>query len=223
MSDGSRLVVLAAVVFAACGPGGVEGTGGGSGGGGSATGGGTGASFPRAVKLQGTIELTVRSYSQPGGSVIASRTTKGSFSGTSTTSALGGVLRYSFDQPFTVTGTQTQFDVTLSPRDCTKTISASTGSNLELYVGAMSSGGYVAQLFGDIRTTEDGTCANGGNVASGFPLTLPNTDCPDPAVKVLSNANWLVVSGDPHLGFDLSQDVTCDRSTVKISVSVEGL
>lgn len=213
------LSVAVGIFFFACGPAG----GGGGTGDGSGAGGGSGASFPKTVKLQGTLEVTTRSYDRPGGNVIGSSTSKGSFSGTSTSSDLGPLLRYSFDLPFTVSGTQAVTDVTLSPRECTRTISGSTGSNLQLVVGSPTSGGVVAQLWGSIGTTEDGTCANGGNVTSGFALTMPNADCPDPAVRVISDAKWLVVSGDPRTGFDFSQDITCDRSTVKINVSVEGL
>ncbi len=225
-----QLVVVAmGAVLSACGGGGGSGTGGGNGatgggaGGGSGGGGGGGNSFPRTVKLQGTIELTKRTYDHPGGTVVLSRTSKGSFSGTSTTSDLGAVLHYTFDQPFTVSGTQTLNDVTLTPRECTKTISASMGSSLELYVGSPTTGGYVAQLSGDIRTTEDGTCANGGNAPTGFSLKLPNTDCPDPAIRVISNGSWLVASGDPHTGFNFAQDFTCDSTIVKITASVEAL
>jgi hypothetical protein len=182
----------------------------------------SGGSFPKTVKLQGTIELSKRTYDHAGGKVVIERTAKGSFSGTSTASDLGSVLHYTFDQPFTVTGTQKTSDVTLTPNDCTKDISGSTGAQLELYVGA-NAGGYVAQLAGDIQTTTDGTCTNGANVESGFVMNLPSSACPDPTIKVLSGANWLVTTGDPHTGFDLSQDITCDSATVKISISVEGL
>jgi len=68
--------------------------------------GGGSDSFPKTVKLQGTIELSKRTYDHAGGKVVIERTSKGSFSGTSTASDLSSVLHYTFDQPFTVTGTQ---------------------------------------------------------------------------------------------------------------------
>jgi hypothetical protein len=58
------------------------------------------------------------------------RTSKGTFSGTSTASDLSSVLHYTFDQLFTVTGTQKTSDVTLTPNDCTKDISGSTGGSI---------------------------------------------------------------------------------------------
>jgi hypothetical protein len=54
-------------------------------------------------------------------------------------------------------------------------------------------------------------------------MDVPNADCPDPAIHVIGSGAWLVASGDPHTGFDFAQDITCDSTTVKISVSVEGL
>jgi hypothetical protein len=184
---------------------------------------GGGGSYPETVKLQGTIELSKRTYDHAGGKVVIERTAKGTFSGTSTASDLGAVLHYTFEQPLTVTGTQQTSDVTLTPKDCTKDVSGSTGAHLDLYVGAPTSGGYVARLTGDIRTTADGTCTNGANVEGGFVMNLPSSECPDPAVKMLSGASWLVAAGDPHTGFDFSQDIACDSTTVKIRVSVEGL
>lgn len=191
--------------------------------GGEGSGGGGSDSFPKSVKLQGTIELSKRTYDHAGGKVVIERTAKGTFSGTSTASDLSSVLHYTFEEPLTVTGTQKTSDVTLTPSDCMKDISGSNGAHLDLYVGAPTSGGYVARLTGNIRTTADGTCTNGANVEAGFLMNLPSSDCPDPAIKVLSGANWLVTAGDPHTGFDFSQDITCDTTTVKVSVSVEGL
>src|SRR5690606_5244520 len=131
-----------------------------------------------------------------------------------TWSQLGARLEYDFDGPFTVTGSQSASDVTLNPDDCSKTISASPGGTLSLIVAAPTSGGYVAQLFGTIQTTESGTCSNGGNVPSGFRLDLPNDTCPDSSIRVVNNSKWVTVAGDPSVGFDLSQDVTCDAATI---------
>lgn len=207
------------VVFVACAPA----SGGGGTGGGSAGGGTSAPAYPSTVKLTGTIELTTRTYDRPGGNVVFARTSKGSFSGTSSTSDLGQILRYSFDAPFEVAGTQTVNDVTLTPRECTKTIASSGGSNLELRVGSPTTGGVVAQLTGSVRTTETGTCANGAQPNSGFTLNVPNDTCPDATIRVISNAKWLNINGDARVGYDFAQDVTCDAATVKLSISVQGL
>lgn len=208
------IVAIGTILVPACSPTSSVSSGPGSGGAG-------GDSFPRTVKLQGTIEVSKRTYDHAGGKVVIERSSKGTFSGTSTASDLGTTLHYTFDQPFTVAGTQKTSDVTLTPKDCTKSISSSTGALLELYVGEASAGSYVARLAGDIRTTAEGTCT--AIVEGGFSMNLPSSVCPDPSIKVLSGASWLVASGDPHTGFDFSQEITCDAATVKISVSVEGL
>lgn len=61
--------------------------------GGEGSGGGGSDSFPKTVKLQGTIELSKRTYDQAGGKVVIERTGKGTFSGTSTASDLSSVLQ----------------------------------------------------------------------------------------------------------------------------------
>lgn len=219
--DGILIVAIGGSLVPACTPSSPVSSGAGSS---STTDGGEGSdSFPKTVKLHGTIELTKRTFDHAGGKVVIERSSKGTFSGTSTDSDFSSVLHYTFDDPFTVSGSQSTSDVTLTPNDCTRDISGSTGGQLDLYVGAASSGGYVARLMGDIQTTVAGTCANGANVETGFTMDLPSSACPDPEVEALSGTSWLVTAGDPHIGFDFSQDITCDTTTVKISVSVEGL
>lgn len=199
------------------------GVGGGSGGAGSG-GGGSSASFPQQVRLQGTVEVTKRTYDHPGGTVVISRTSKGTFNGVSTSSDLNPArLHYSFAQPFMVTGTQTLFDVTNNPKTCTLNLNGSSGANLELYVGNPASSGSLAQLFGNITTTTSETCPGGASVQNAFPLALPNGDCADPAIQTVSGGKWLVVAGDAHVGFTVTQDFTCDSTIVKISASVQAL
>lgn len=81
----------------------------------------------------------------------------------------------------------------------------------------------MARFSGDMRTTTTGTCSTGATVGNSFDFDLPGLGCPDPALKTVSGQSWLAVDGDPHTGFQLEQDVTCDGGTVKLSASVEAL
>lgn len=205
-----------------CAPAPSSGGGGGSGGGAAGGGSGGGAAYPTQVKLHGTIERSARTYDSSG-HLVTERTSSGSFSGISTGSDLEAVtLTYEFAQPFMVTGTQSRFDITLGSSTCTLDISGSDQSTVTLTVGIPSSGN-VARFSGDMRTTTTGTCSTGATVDNSFDFDLPGLGCPDPALKTVSGQSWLAVDGDPHTGYQLEQDVTCDGGTVKLSASVEAL